>query len=54
MASVTALIGGTSVITAALVAGLTATASFLSTSAGLTIFTTGMLAGGAGFGGYEY
>lgn len=46
------MIGGGTVITTALVSALSATSTFLASSAGLTVFSAGLLAGGAGYAGY--
>lgn len=49
-ASATVVIGGA--LASAIVTSLSATAAFLSTSTGLTVFTAGMAAGGATYGGW--
>lgn len=45
------LIGGSTFLASTILATLTATATFLSTSAGLTVFTTGLALHGAYTGG---
>ncbi|KNB44867.1 hypothetical protein JH06_1589 [Blastocystis sp. subtype 4] len=51
LSGMAAVIGGGTVITTALVSALSATSTFLASSAGLTVFSAGLLAGGAGYAG---
>ena len=52
IATITAAIGGSTIVTTALLTALSATSTFLASSAGLTVLSAGLFAGGAGYAGY--
>ena len=51
IATITAAIGGSTIVTTALLTALSATSTFLASSAGLTVLSAGLFAGGASYAG---